>query len=201
MQEKQMTKKKLFSVLRSCGLILTGIIFGINVYLWNARTLAGNSLPMPFGIGAAVVLSGSMEPTLRVNDVIFFRETETFEEGDIVVFQDRGKHVVHRVIALQEDQMVTKGDANNAADEPVLLENVRGTVVFSIPAVGGVIRVLKTPVGTICLLALLVFLLEFPHYQERKKGQEDLEKIKEEIRKLRTEQEDRDESRKEETPE
>ena len=43
---------------------------GINVYLWNASSLAGNAMPMPFGFGMAVVLSGSMEPVLSVNDLL-----------------------------------------------------------------------------------------------------------------------------------
>ena len=187
MKCKAATKKKMFSVLRMLALIVAAIVLGVNMYLWNARTLVGNSLPMPFGVGAAVVLSGSMEPTLAVNDLMVFREAKSIQVGDVVVFQDMGNHVVHRVIALQEDQVQTKGDANNAADDPISIEDVRGIVVFSIPGVGSVVRMLKTPAGTITLLILLVFLLEFPHYKERKKGQEDLDKIKEEIRRLREE--------------
>ena len=56
-------KRKLFiNILRTVLLIICGTLIGVNVYLINAKTLAGNDLPMPFGYGAAVVLSGSLEP-------------------------------------------------------------------------------------------------------------------------------------------
>ena len=48
-------------VLRILVLIICGIVLGVNVYLANANSLVGNKLPMPFGYGSAVVLSGSME--------------------------------------------------------------------------------------------------------------------------------------------
>ena len=53
-------KKKLTvkSVLHVTALLLCGAILGLNIYSANAGKLVGNKLPMPFGYGAAVVLSG-----------------------------------------------------------------------------------------------------------------------------------------------
>ena len=79
-------------------LILCGVILGVNVYLANANSLVGNQLPMPFGYGAAVVLSGSMEPEFSKGDLIVVNETDTYEVNDIVVFQDGNSLVVHRII-------------------------------------------------------------------------------------------------------
>ena len=44
-------------------IVVISLVIGLSIYSWNARRVVGNSLPMPFGIGSSVVLSGSMEPT------------------------------------------------------------------------------------------------------------------------------------------
>ena len=71
------------------GLIAVGI--GVNVFLLNATRLTGNAVPMPFGFGMSVVLSGSMEPALSVGDLLIVREQEAYEIGDIVVYQNGNK--------------------------------------------------------------------------------------------------------------
>ena len=43
---------------------ILAVVLGVNVFYLNASRLAGNEVPMPFGYGASVVLSGSMEPVL-----------------------------------------------------------------------------------------------------------------------------------------
>ena len=121
--------KKLKTALRVAVLVLVSLVLGINVYLWNARSLTGNALPMPFGFGAALVLTGSMEPTIMVDDLIFVKEAQSYAPDDIVVFQSGSLLVVHRVVEVREDQLITRGDANNTADAPVAIADVKGTVV------------------------------------------------------------------------
>ncbi len=95
---KEKTKKHKYSALiRRTALAILGILLGVNVYLANAKNLAGNRLPMPFGFGVAVVLSGSMEPTLSVNDVIIVRESESYNINDIVVYDSCREMIVHRI--------------------------------------------------------------------------------------------------------
>ena len=62
--------KKIKTILRITVLVLVSAVLGVNLYTWNARSLLGNALPMPFGYGAAVVLTGSMEPTIMTDDLI-----------------------------------------------------------------------------------------------------------------------------------
>ena len=181
-------KKILSTVLRVGVLALAGIVLGVNVYLWNARSLVGNSMPMPFGYGCAVVLSGSMEPTLMVDDLIFVKQQDAYEVNDIVVFQDGASMTVHRLIALEGDRVITKGDANNAADEPIRQDLIVGAVCGRIPVVGALARVLKTPLGLVTMLGGALLLAEMSYRNERKEGEEAVEQLKEEIRRLRAEQ-------------
>ena len=66
-------KIKIKDVLRWLLIVVCGLILGVNVYLANANSLVGNQLPMPFGYGAAVVLSGSMEPEFSEGDLIIVK--------------------------------------------------------------------------------------------------------------------------------
>ena len=84
--------------------------------------------------------------------------------------------------------VTTKGDANNAPDAPIELSAVKGKVVGVIPGVGGIVKILKTPTATAIMLVGAVLLLEASFRKEKKKGDDQLEKIKEEIRKLKDEQ-------------
>lgn len=184
MKEK---KKIIKNVLRIVLLIICGTAIGINAYMMNAKTLVGNNLPMPFGYGAAVVLSGSMEPEFSVGDLIIVEDTEDYSKDDIVVFESRNSLVVHRVVGISENEVVTKGDANNVADEPVGRESVLGKVIFCIPAVGNAVNFLKTPVGTIILIGAAILLIEIPHMKEVRKDDEEMQKIIDEIKKLKDE--------------
>lgn len=175
------------TVIRRILLALCGIILGINIYNINAKNLVGNQLPMPFGYGMAVVLSGSMEPTYSVNDLIVVKEAKSYQEGDVVVFQDVYDLVVHRIVAVSEAEVTTQGDANNTADEPIPLTAVKGKVIFSVPGIGSLVTALKSPVSIAILLAVAVLLLEMPYRMEKKKDKEDLDKIREEIRRLKEE--------------
>ena len=181
--------KTLKLILRIVALSLVGVFLGFNVYMWNARSLTGNALPMPFGFGAAIVLSGSMEPTLSVDDLIVVKAQDSYEVGDVVVFQSGSTLVVHRIMEINGDMVVTKGDANNTNDEEMEISLIKGRVTCYVPNAGGLVRVLKSPVVSIGLLATAVFLLERSYRKEKQQDEDEMDKIKEEIRRLKAEQE------------
>lgn len=173
------------SVIRILALIICGAILGLNVYFANANRLLGNSLPMPFGYGAAVVLSGSMEPEFSKGDLIIASQCETYKENDIVVFQSKGSLIVHRIIEIDGDAVTTKGDANNTADEPISPSAIKGKVIFVVPFVGKIVNFIKTPIGTICIIAAAILLIEIPRRNEKKKDDEERQKIIDEINRLK----------------
>lgn len=173
--------------IRRCLLALAGLILGLNIYLFNAHRLAGNSLPMPFGYGAAVVLSGSMEPALSKNDLIFIHRTDDFKTGDIVVYQDWSELVVHRVIRTDGNMVQTKGDANNVEDAPVDKSQIRGTVVGHICGVGVIAIVLQTPAAIIGILIAALLLIELSYRREKTQIDQTEERIKNEIERLKQE--------------
>ena len=91
-------KKKRTGAARILLFVIISLIIGLSVYRWNAERLAGNAMPMPFGFGMSVVLSGSMEPELSVNDLIIIAESDSYETGDTVVYQSQGDLIIHKII-------------------------------------------------------------------------------------------------------
>lgn len=176
--------KQLKTVGRMAALLVIGIFLGVRLYVWNAQSLTGNAVPMPFGVGASVVLSGSMEPTISVGDLLIFTEQEEYMVGDIVVYQSGRTPVVHRIVAMDAETVVTRGDANNTSDAPFALDLVRGKVNLIVPIIGYLFLALKTPIGTLLTVAAAVLLMELSFRKERKEKQSEQDKIKEEIRRL-----------------
>lgn len=179
--------KHLKTIARTALLIFVGLVLGVNVYLWNARSLTGNSLPMPFGYGAAVVLSGSMEPELSVNDLVFIREESSYEVGDIVVYQSGGALVIHRIESMDGETVTARGDANNVSDAPVPLSAVKGRMVFAVPGVGAVTRLLKSLPGILVLVGGSLFLLERSRQKEKEADAAEMDDLKAQIRALKQE--------------
>lgn len=180
-----MKNLSLKGIMRIVLLAVISVFIGLKLYAWNAKTLVGNGLAMPFGYGVTVVLSGSMEPELSVNDVVVIKECKSYSVGDIVVYQDGNSLVIHRIISLDGETAVTQGDANNVPDEPIKLSDIKGKKTAAVPYIGAVVRFLKSTAGFIVILAAAVVLFEMPYRAERKRINSEQEKIKEEIRRLK----------------
>lgn len=189
--EKNNRKKK--PVLRRVLLVIAGLILGLNMYFANANGILGNQLPMPFGYGLANVLSGSMEPTFSKGALLLVKDTEDVKEGDIVVYQSQKELIVHRIISLTGDEVITQGDANNVADEPFEKTQIKGKVIGWVPLLGSVAALLKTPVAMIVILILAFVLTEGSFRAQRDADDQELDSIKEEIRRLKAEIEENEE--------
>jgi signal peptidase len=152
-------KKQNQTLKEAKGFMLIIIVVVLCFYAVIGGTkIKGQAVPMIFGKGCAVVMTGSMEPNIPIDALIFIDETDNYQVGDVVVINKTGYNpVVHRIVSIENDEVITKGDANNTVDEPVTLSNLNGKVIGYIPYVGLVINYIKTPLGSLTLI--LVFLL------------------------------------------
>ena len=186
-------KIKQNAIWRHILLVICGLLLGINIYLVNANNLLGNKMPMPFGYGAAVVLSGSMEPTFSKDDFIIVKKKDSFDIGDVVVYQSNDSLVVHRVVSMDGDMVVTKGDANNIEDASFDKSAIKGVVIGCIPSLGIVVNAIKTPAGTVVVLLCALLLTELSFRKQKASDDKRIEDIKAEIRRLKEEKGDDDE--------
>ncbi len=132
-----------------------------------------------------VVSSGSMIPVLNVYDVLIVKDGSTFnavQVGDIIVFNRPSDHervIVHRVVDIKESSertLTTKGDANPASipgtDYPITQQDYIGKVVYVIPKIGYVTKVINPPVNYI-IIAVILALLFFSRAKQSKKSGSD----------------------------
>lgn len=182
--------KKGVTILRRLLLVLLGLALGMILYFTNAQSILGNQLPMPFGIGIANVLSGSMEPTFSKGTLLIIKETDEVNVGDIVVYQSDNSLVVHRITDIQNDQITTQGDANNAPDPTFDRSEIKGKVIAGIPYLGTALSMVRTPAGVIILLLLAFLLIEGSFRRQKDEDEQQLEAIKEEIRRLKQQKDD-----------
>lgn len=143
--------------------VILSVLLACNLYILAAKKFMDIQYPTVFGFSSAVVVSGSMEPALSVNDLIVTQAQTDYAPGDIVSFASGSTLVTHRIVQENPDGFVTQGDANNATDiQPVAPEQIVGKVVLSIPAVGIVLGYLQTPLGLTCLVLWGFLLIELP---------------------------------------
>jgi hypothetical protein len=73
----------------------------------------------------------SMNPTFQNGDFLYLRSVaKKLVIGDVIVFTGpkRKRVIVHRIIAISPEGLITRGDHNSVCDSPVVLEQVIGKV-------------------------------------------------------------------------
>lgn len=185
--KKNSSKKTVF---RYIVFSFIGIVLGLFVYTQNAQGLLRDKMPMPFGYGMSVVLSGSMESRLSVDDLVIIKATDSYNVNDIVLYQDGDSLVIHRIIEIDGDTVTTKGDANNVADEPINKSQIKGVLVYDIAGIGAVVNILKQPISVIIVLATVLLLTELSYRKEKDNDTEELEEIKKMIEELKKDKSD-----------
>lgn len=99
------------------------------------------------GVRPYIVMSGSMEPSIRTGSLCLVdtkAEYDEIEVSDVIAFRQGAGMVTHRVIAITEDGMETKGDANECSDGITTTRvNFGGKTVVSIPYAGYVFHVMQ----------------------------------------------------------
>lgn len=158
-KEKYLTTlKKIGKILNYIGKILSYacivllVLIGIFlVYYVITIQKAKNDPNFKPAVSLYTIVSGSMEPTIHVYDVVLNKAVNSPEEikvGDVITFIStssisEGLTVTHRVqdikIVNGEYEFVTKGDYNPTADSSTAkYGNVIGKVAFKIPQLGRV---------------------------------------------------------------
>src|SRR5574344_1058742 len=82
-------------------------------------------VPCIWGHKPLVVISGSMEPSLKVGSILYYHyeEHDNFNKNDILVFKSKEHIISHRIVENLEDGFITKGDANSIIDSSEIYDN------------------------------------------------------------------------------
>lgn len=148
--------KLLKSILFKFIVIIMVCIVSFNLYNFICLNVLKEDLATINGYAVLEVVSGSMEPTIHVGDMIVIdTKVESYEKDDIITFYDvNGSFVTHRIININGKKMVTQGDNNDSPDEEMSTDNIVGKVVKTIPAAGKILASLKSPLVMILILVI-----------------------------------------------
>lgn len=147
-------------------------------------------LPIPGNIKLLTVLSGSMEPQIHTGSLIFIKPASEYSVGDVVTktTEEKGITITHRIIEKEmidgKAVFVTKGDANNVADnQKVPQETIVGKVFLNIPYLGFAVNFAKTKEGLILIVIIPAVIIVY----------EEILKIKNEIKRIAREKREKKE--------
>ena len=182
--------KKIFRWIFDIILFIILAIALIMAYNHIQINIKGNTYTTMLGYSAFEVATGSMSNTIEIGDVILVKLIEPNEpvsENEIVVFTQDTTLVTHRIIKINGDQIITKGDANNTQDDPISRGQIIGKVVKIIPDVKMWKEIILTPKVLIpTSISILLLWIFFSYDKEKdvkktKKVIEEQEYIDEEI--------------------
>ena len=144
------TIKKIWSIVSTVFVFLVVLAA---IFLMGSRVI---------GYRVFNIVSGSMEPTYSVGDLIYVKEVDpaAIVPGDVITFVLNEDLVVatHRVVRVdaEKQRFYTKGDANETEDgAPVHFKNVIGIPQFAVPGLGYVSDFIQNPPGKYIAIGVL----------------------------------------------
>lgn len=135
-----------------------------------------NGYPEYFGYTYFEIVSGSMEDAIQIKDYVIVKiDKNDLEKDDIISFKYEGVIVTHRIIDINNDEILTKGDNNNIEDHPITYEDVIGKVVYIDKKIGRLLDKVSNPKIFLIILSS-VLVLEIIFGKEVKKREEKKER-------------------------
>lgn len=140
------------------------IIVELIVVLVLVFTRISGGIPSVMGHTFSVVVTPSMEPTIKTGDIILselYTGDHEFETDDIITFIGRGGDIdgmpiTHRVIEVDNEnkKLITKGDANIIADDQIEYSDVLAVMKYKTVLLGPIYRAINSAPGFLLLVVL-----------------------------------------------
>ena len=194
--------------------LLVIIALFLAYYTINNRIAAKKGINADPFISLYTIVSGSMEPNIKVYDVVVDKRVDSPTEikpGDVITFTStatltKGVVITHRVVdVIEEDGKYyykTKGDNNLSPDSaPAEYDFIIGKVIFRIPALGKVQSFIGTQAGWLLVIvipALFVIISDILKIFKLTGVKNKIEKIEEKDKLQKQEKALQEEKRKEE---
>ena len=139
-------------------MIILVIVLLILLFFLAELKLFGKRYINFFGYTVFQVVTGSMDPIIKIDDIVIVKLTNDVKEDDIITYKSNDNFITHRIIKKNDDEIITKGDANNTEDAPILQDDVVGKVVYIISNVAIWIKVFKEPKVVVSLVISIVII-------------------------------------------
>lgn len=129
-----MLHNKIFKIIKN--VIINAIIFILGIIafiaIWTSIQLNVQNKEYIdiFGYSAFSTATASMSPTIEIGDIVLVKIGEDTKEKDIITYKKDNEFITHRIIEINGESIIAKGDNNNTQDEAITKDAIVGKVVF-----------------------------------------------------------------------
>lgn len=159
--------KNISGLIKTIAYLILTFIVGIVIYSFISTQILKKDYTNIFGYTYYSVATGSMKPVISPNDLIFVKITKNVSKGDIITFKDNGSIVTHRLIDINNNKYITKGDANNTSDIGINKSDVIGKVVYVITP-----DVIFKGIVVILIFIIFIVILNFDRLYDKLFGED-----------------------------
>lgn len=161
--------------------IIYRILIGICILIVLINTFSFFNISF-FGIRTFRVVSGSMEPYIHINDVVIIKKSKNYKVNDVITYKKNKEYITHRIVSIDNNEVVTKGDANNTIDDPIKKGDIVGKVIYKFKLFGFLCYLFSKPKTLILAFVFgLIITILIPDKKKGVKKYEEKKKIKKEI--------------------
>lgn len=159
--------KNISGLIKTIAYLILTFIVGIVIYSFISTQILKKDYTNIFGYTYYSVATGSMKPVISPNDLIFVKITKNVSKGDIITFKDNGSIVTHRLIDINNNKYITKGDANNTSDTGINKSDIIGKVVYIITP-----DVIFKGIVVILIFIIFIVILNFDRLYDKLFGED-----------------------------
>jgi signal peptidase I len=159
--------KNISGLIKTIAYLILTFIVGIVIYSFFSTQILKKDYTNIFGYTYYSVATGSMKPVISPNDLIFVKITKNVSKGDIITFKDSGSIVTHRLIDINNNKYITKGDANNTSDTGISKSDIIGKVVYIITP-----DVIFKGIVVILIFIIFIVILNFDRLYDKLFGED-----------------------------
>lgn len=178
MKDKKLIEK-IINIFLNVMLFIFGIILLISIYIGVQSKVLKNEYTNFFGYTIFEVQTGSMKDAINIGDWVIVKLTKDVGLNDIVTYKLNDDYITHRIKEVYNNSYVTKGDANNAKDDPIELNQIVGKVVKVLSSFGFLKKTILNPIVLVSIfITLLLFDLTFKKDSKKTSREKDSNKEK-----------------------
>lgn len=187
---------KIKAIAKIVASVLLSLLVILCVYTFVMTDILKKDYVNVLGYSYFVVGSGSMSDAIEVNDIVFVKLTKDVKPNDIVTYKSVDDIIVtHRLISIDKDKYILKGDANNVSDDPISKDQIIGKVNLVISPMF-ILKCIAVFLILFIFLALINFDAVFNKFIAKdKKDEKKKETPKEEKKEVKVEKEVKEEKK------
>ena len=113
-------------------IFVLGIIAIIAIWTSIQLNVQGKEYVDIFGYSIFSTETASMSPTIEIGDIVIVKLGEQGQKRDIITYKSGNAFITHRIIEIDGENIIAKGDNNNTQDNPIKKDAIIGRVDFII---------------------------------------------------------------------